>query len=495
MKPVRFGAAFVLVATMIAAEAGAQTLGQIPDASQRIYLHGVSFSRPPGDGWAVEMKEGHGRISFRKDLSQDRLLTAGVLTWVLTGVTNRDELLASARKDLQDPDLIGPETRVLSGEAKLDSVQGVACVRYHYRYLQPQRGKAKASIFSVYGIRLMHPGASRPLTVGAWYMDWKTITDRKDETVLAASPEPPPSAEGQAFLESLRLVDRDSRLRYSDPVSDAQGVAFGHGSLWVAEIESHQLFRIDPANGHVVARIPVGRAPVDVAIGEGAVWVTNSADATVSRIDPGANQVAATVTVGKGPLLLAVGAGSVWVTNSGDGTVSRIDPRTNQMQGKPIKVGKMPSQPSGILYHDGVVWVTDVQGDALIRIDPQTNKLLGKPIPVGSGPNDLAFGAGSLWVNCQSAKPAAVWRIDPSSGARIALIPTSRRPSAIAFVHDTVWVCDNDEGTVSRIDPTTNRIAGEPIHAGFGLVFIRAGDGALWATDQDGGAVIRIPYE
>jgi YVTN family beta-propeller protein len=463
-------------------------------AAPRIYLCGFSFSRPPRDSWPLwRPKQGSGAISFRRELAPDRRLSAGLLTWILTGVRNPEELVASVQRDLRDPDLIGRETRVLSGEATRDSILGVPCVRYHYRYLRSPRGKDVGSIYSVYGIRMMHPHASRPVVASVWYQDWKDFSDRKNEGALAASPELPIDPEGKAFLESLRFVERDDRLQYSDTVGDVQGVAVGHGSVWVAEIETHEVFRIDPANGHVVARIPVGHAPVDVAIDEGAVWVTNSADATVSRIDPRTNGVAATVKVGKRPHMLAVGAGAIWVTNGDDGTVSRIDPRTNQTLGKPLKIG---GDPAAILYHDGVIWVTDYQNNRLLRIDPVTNARSGEPISVGAAPNGLAFGAGSLWVNCQGwAEPAAVWRVDPSNGTRVALIPMSGLTSGIAFGHDRVWVCNHDDGTISKIDPATNKIVGQRIHAGLRLLLIRAAEDALWVTDQAGGVLIRVPYE
>ncbi len=65
---------------------------------------------------------------------------------------------------------------------------------------------------------------------------------------------------------------------------------------------------------------PVGRAPVGIAYGAGSVWVANSGDGTVSRIDPTTSKVVATIPVGNNPRGIAVGDGKVWVTVQATGT-------------------------------------------------------------------------------------------------------------------------------------------------------------------------------
>ncbi len=497
MNPARCAVVFMLAVTLAAAEARAQTPGSSQDSSRRIYLRGCSFLPPQGEGWALRTPggQGSGRLIFSRLVSKDpktlHETNMGVITWGSRGVRDRDELLAFQRSEMQGPDFPQKGDRLLGWEATPDSLQGLACVRFRYRVAVPPDGQW-ANVQSVYGVMLVHPDAPG-LVVTLYGTDSKYFRKKDAVAAAVAEPGPPPDPAGEAFFRNLRLVGRDGRCQYSDTLGygGPHGVAIGHGSVWVAQFDTGEVLRIDPAQGQVVARVFAGHSPVGLAITEDAVWVANSADATVLRIDPRTNQVAATVNVGKRPLQLAVGGGAVWVTNAGNGTVSRIDPVTNQTQGKPIKVGR---EPNGILYHEGVLWVTDKDRDVVLRIDPQTGATFGKPISVGSGPNDLAIGAGSLWVNCQNGA-AAVWRVDPSSGAALATIPSTRFPSTIAFGRDKLWICDYDDGTVSRIDPATNTFVGEPIRAGISLLFIRAADDGLWVTDQAGATVIRVPYE
>ena len=60
--------------------------------------------------------------------------------------------------------------------------------------------------------------------------------------------------------------------------------------------------------------INVGSRPRGVAFGDGSVWVANSGDGTVSRVDPRTDRVTATIAVGQSPQALVVTAGSVWVS-------------------------------------------------------------------------------------------------------------------------------------------------------------------------------------
>ena len=64
----------------------------------------------------------------------------------------------------------------------------------------------------------------------------------------------------------------------------------------------------------MTARIPVGRSPAGVAFGAGSVWVANSGDGTVTRINPSTSKPIATIPVGGSPQALTIADGRVWVT-------------------------------------------------------------------------------------------------------------------------------------------------------------------------------------
>jgi YVTN family beta-propeller protein len=139
---------------------------------------------------------------------------------------------------------------------------------------------------------------------------------------------------------------------------DFSDLAFGLGSLWLANRATNTVTEIDPATSRGVREITVGQAPSAVAVGRGSVWVTSLEDDEVTRIDVPRGGRAVTTTkipVGDGPVDVAVGQdGVVWIVNSRDGTVSRLDPSTNEVVAT-INVG---NEPQRVAVGQGMVWVT-----------------------------------------------------------------------------------------------------------------------------------------
>ena len=81
------------------------------------------------------------------------------------------------------------------------------------------------------------------------------------------------------------------------------------------------------------------------------------------------------------------------------------------------------------------------------------------------------------------------------AGRLAATIPLGADPGSIAIGEDAVWVATVD-GTVLRVDPSTNEVVGAPIRFAEARknenVTLRAGEGAIWALDGSGGTLTRI---
>jgi YVTN family beta-propeller protein len=88
---------------------------------------------------------------------------------------------------------------------------------------------------------------------------------------------------------------------------------------------------IDSATNALVARVAVGRDPLDIVTTEGSVWVTNVGDKSVSEIDAATRKVVRTVKLTAPPTGLAAGEGGLWVTDGRNGTVERIDTGTGEV--------------------------------------------------------------------------------------------------------------------------------------------------------------------
>jgi YVTN family beta-propeller protein len=294
-------------------------------------------------------------------------------------------------------------------------------------------------------------------------------------------------AEGEPFIGSLKFASlaRPAVVATIDVRRDPQGVATDGRAVWVAELGSNSVVRIDPKTNAVVKRYSVGNRPVGVAIGEGAVWVAANGADEVWTIDLQTDEVRAQpIRVGRGPVDVTVGWGSVWVTNVANGTVSRIDPRTRQL------VATIPVAPESIGLASGSagVWVAGFKDSRVWRIDPRTNQVVGTPVTVGPGPSAVVASPLGIWIASQSA---AVSRIDETQGG-VATIAIGRSASAVAAVGQQIWVTDYLAGVVWRLDAATQKVIGAPIPVGKGPVRLAAGNGAVWVTNVGSGTVSRI---
>ena len=80
------------------------------------------------------------------------------------------------------------------------------------------------------------------------------------------------------------------------------GIAFGSGSLWVANLDDQTISRVDPKTLDRLGAITVGGPPTGIAAAGGRVWVVvSSATATsvsVRRIDPQFDRIDEKVPIG-----------------------------------------------------------------------------------------------------------------------------------------------------------------------------------------------------
>ena len=79
-----------------------------------------------------------------------------------------------------------------------------------------------------------------------------------------------------------------------------------------------------------------------------------------------------------------------------------------------------------------------------------------RPTNVGNGASAVAVGAGAVWV--ANSLDGTVSRIDPASDRVAATIPVGDGPSGVASRAAAVWVSNELAGTLSRIDPARNEV-------------------------------------
>jgi class 3 adenylate cyclase/streptogramin lyase len=246
--------------------------------------------------------------------------------------------------------------------------------------------------------------------------------------------------------------------------------------------------KIDPRTGKIVGGAKVGTTPSSIAFGDGTVWVANFDDSTLQPIDPSTgNAGPAFGGLPGNPTAVAAGGGFVWVTFGFQDKAIRIDP-TQHNATTPIDVG---TGANGVAFGLGAVWITNSNQDTLIKVDPsRPTQVTTFHLDSGSQPQGVAIGAGSVWV-AESLK-GVVARIDPETGAVVRTIPLlAGEPTQVAFGQGYVWVTDMSDDSVFRIDPK-NDLGSTIPNVGDGPTGIVAGPEGVWVANSLDGTVAQM---
>jgi len=80
----------------------------------------------------------------------------------------------------------------------------------------------------------------------------------------------------------------------------------------------------------------------------------------------------------------------------------------------------------------------------------------------------------------------AVGAIDPKTNKLVASIPVGKNPVSITSGFGSIWVANQDDGTVTRIDPRTRKVTDNIGGIPGTPLAVSAGDGAVWVTTLEG---------
>jgi streptogramin lyase len=240
-----------------------------------------------------------------------------------------------------------------------------------------------------------------------------------------------------------------------------------------------------------------------VAVGAGAVWVANVSDRTVSRVDGDSLSVTATVGLGFEPTDLAADDDFVWVVGGYDHALWRLDrDGTARLKTRFVeRFGPLPeghdSGAAGIALAPGVVWLT--HGDEVSAIDPMTGITVSSVKAGGRWQRAIASDENTVWVGYDDSVRADVSdhygpdpRVDlvsvPDSGV-VDSVELSSRASEVIVASGSVWIALPVPGLVSQL--VGDRVL-RTVPAGNEPVGLAFADGSLWVTNQRDGLVRRL---
>ena len=281
---------------------------------------------------------------------------------------------------------------------------------------------------------------------------------------------------------SLAAIDTDTNRVVGQVAVGTRpgGIAFGSGSLWVANLDDQTISRVDPKTLSPLRAIPVGGPPTGIAAAAGGVWVVVSGATPTSvsarRIDPQFDRIDEKTPIGNvvpgSPGAIAARGAQLWVAPY-SGELTRLTAQT----GRVVAHVDPNAAPGGVDVGAGAVWMTDSFAGNVIRVDNATG--LVTPLAVGPGPSGIAVGGGGVWVAVTGADK--VVRIDPGTRAVTDTITVGRSPTGVSIGAGSVWVANSGDGTVTRIDPATNKTIAT-IAVGGSPQAITIADGRAWVT-------------
>src|SRR6266567_380244 len=155
--------------------------------------------------------------------------------------------------------------------------------------------------------------------------------------------------------------------------------------------------------------------------------------------------------------------------------------------------------PSGVAFDFGSLWVGIADKGMVSRIDPATGKVIksitvGDPAKVHAGarnthgvPSAVISGLGSIWAAGADGKLA---RIDPATNAAT-IFDVGLVGGALAAGEGAIWVTSYDDGALVRFDPTAGTVSRATSGLG-GLFGVAVGFGSAWVVNKTGHQVLRI---
>lgn len=188
--------------------------------------------------------------------------------------------------------------------------------------------------------------------------------------------------------------------------------------------------------------------------------------------------------VGAGPTGVAIGDLRVWVASRDGDEVNRL------RKGRPVEYAPpVPlAEPRQLAVGFNSIWA--VNGDALYRLDPGEEGSKPLPIEVGAGPDDVAVDPKHVWVANEA--DGTVARVDPISNRVTGTVKVGEEPRAIATGKGAVYVASSGSGTVTKIDPETLATIGRPAHVGGRPTSLAVATRGVWVVDNNAATLRRL---
>ncbi len=235
-----------------------------------------------------------------------------------------------------------------------------------------------------------------------------------------------------------------------------------------------------PGGAPVVTARTLLRLPAASALaqGDGAAYVTDDRRDLLLRFDPGSGRVEGSVHLAGRPTAMVLDGRHLWVADMVDNQVVEVEAPSLRV----VRSVGVPAGPSGLAVLGAQVWVTSVAANEITSIDTRSG-VAGVPVDLVAGAVRVAAGFGALWIS--GTADMLTYFVPPSAQDRepkLEGITVGNGPIGVATGADSVWVANAQDGTVSRVDPSTLRVVhtdevgGDPLSVGVAGGRVYVGD-------------------
>jgi YVTN family beta-propeller protein len=274
---------------------------------------------------------------------------------------------------------------------------------------------------------------------------------------------------------------------------------------------SRRVRRLLALGGLLLIAAAVGATVKLIGGDGGSAGLAGASSDSVARISAGRVGLTASFPVGGDPSSVAVAGGAVWALNAEDQTLTRVD-----LASRAERTYGTGGIPVALAAGDGSLWVVNApavrapapypgapplfpEPTSVTRLDPvRALPLITIPLAqvTSSAPPSsyqIAVGAAGVWV---INADGSVSRIDPSVN-RVVQTVRGLDVSAIASGAEGTWAIENaGVGSIAQLAPGSRRavrhIRLPTVQLAAPLSSIAVGAGAIWLTDSGTGALWRV---
>jgi len=255
--------------------------------------------------------------------------------------------------------------------------------------------------------------------------------------------------------------------------------------VWVADDQRHVVHALDASSDDVIGEpIEVERNPVALAASRDAVWVAH-ASGPVVRIDADSRRADPPLDAGVSITGIAARGRRVWAADLGADTLIEINATSSRAR----RVYMIREGVVRVVTAGDALWVSNRE-QTITHVDPGSEEI-GPTVDVGLGPIGLAFDGERIWV--ANSDDGTVSRLNASSGRSAGEpVRVGRGPVALAFAEGSLWVANQDDKTLTRVDADDGRVVGDPLDLGFAPRGIATGEDAIWVVGTNPSRIARV---